>query len=64
MGREDVALLRERSIQLERRLAYVRRGDLACARWRQLDLENGTMRIESDKTDHARMFALNAGVVT
>jgi len=66
---EDLALLREQSIPLERRLAYgilhregLRRGDVAGLRWRQLDLENGTMRIESDKTDHARMFALNAGV--
>jgi integrase len=66
---EDLALLRERSIPLERRLTFgilhregLRRGDLACLRWRQLDLDNGTMRIESDKTNHSRMFVLNVGV--
>jgi integrase len=53
-----------------RRLLYgflhregVRRGDAEDLRWRQLDLVTGTLRIESDKTKHSRVFTLSAGVI-
>ena len=67
---EDATLLRTTKIPLYRRLLYgilhregLRRGDLAGLRWRQLDLDFGTLRIEIDKTDHARLIPLSPGVV-
>jgi integrase len=69
LASEDAALLAKTTIPLNRRLTYgilhregLRRGDLETLRWRQLDLEHGTLRIESDKTNHPRMFLLTAGV--
>jgi integrase len=66
---EDAALLRETAIPVNRRLIYgflhregLRRGDAERMRWRQIDLAFGTLRIESDKTDHGRMFLLDPGV--
>jgi integrase len=53
-----------------RRLLYgflhpegIRRGDAETLRWRLLDLVTGTLRIESDKTKHSRVFTLSAGVI-
>jgi len=70
LANEDAALLRQTAIPIYRRLLYgilhregIRRGDAECLRWRQIDFEYGTLRIETDKTDHGRMFLLNPGVV-
>ena len=67
---EDAALLATTTVPLWRRLIYgllhregIRRGDVECLRWRQLDLVLGTLRVEADKTDHARLFKLDRGVV-
>jgi integrase len=67
---EDAALLQTTTIPIHRRLLYgilhregIRRGDAAGLRWRQLDLNLGTLRIEDDKTDNSRMFTLDPGVV-
>ena len=70
MAAEDAALLGQTTVPLVRRLLYgflhregVRRGDAENMRWRQLDLELGTLRIEVDKTKHSRLFSLTPGVV-
>jgi integrase len=69
MPDEDSTLLANTAAPLLRRLFYgflhregVRRNDAATLRWRQLDLVRGTLRIEQDKTDHSRMWRLDAGV--
>ena len=56
--------------QRNRRLMYgflhregLRRGDAEHLRWRQIDFEFGTLRIEDDKTRSSRMFVMNPGVV-
>jgi integrase len=69
LPREDLQLMEAISVPLNRRLVYgflhregVRRGDAERLRWRQVDLELRTLRIESDKTQAGRLFMMNPGV--
>ena len=67
---EDAQLLGCRGVPLERRLAYgvlaregMRRSELGLLRWRDVDLERGRVRLDENKTDDPRAWALSADVV-
>lgn len=67
---EDAALVKCRDIPIERRLAYgilaregLRAGELSSLRWRDLDLERGRIRLDENKTDDPRAWALRDDVV-
>jgi integrase len=66
---EDAALMRCTAIPLERRLAYgilaregLRSGELEALRWGDLDLERGLVRLDENKTDDPRTWALRPDV--
>jgi len=66
----DEKLLRCAKVPLWRRLAYgildregMRRGELAGATWADFDLEHGIVRLDRNKTDDPRAWALDPGVV-
>ena len=66
---EDAKLLGEGAIPLVRRLAYgflaregMRKGELASLRWADLDLERGRVKLDENKTDDPRAWALDSGV--
>jgi len=67
---EDAKLLACATIPLERRLAYgildregMRASELERLRWRDLDLEHGRIRLDENKTDDPRAWALAPDVV-
>ena len=67
---EDAKLTGCAEVPLERRLAYgilaregMRASELACLRWRDVDLEHGRVRLDANKTDDPRAWALSADVV-
>jgi integrase len=66
---EDAKLIACRDVLLERRLAYgildregMRASELALLRWRDLDLEHGRVRLDANKTDDPRAWALSPDV--
>ncbi len=66
---EDARLLRCTSIPLGYRLFYGflhreggRRSETARLAWREVDLENGVLQMDVNKTDHARWWRLSEGV--
>jgi len=67
---EDAKLLGCRAVPLERRIAYgvliregMRAGELELLRWRDLDLAHGRVRLDENKTDDPRAWALSPDVV-
>jgi len=67
---EDAKLLACATVPLERRLAYgildregMRASELERLRWRDLDLEHGRIRLDENKTDDPRAWALSPDVV-
>jgi integrase len=67
---EDRKLLATTSIPIVFRVLYgfmaregMRREEAAALRWCQIDLERGSVRLDRTKTDEARAWALDAGVV-
>jgi integrase len=67
---EDRRLLATTSIDLPSRLLYgvlaregMRRGEAGNLTWGDLDLVRGTVRLDKNKTDDPRMWALDQGVV-
>ncbi len=67
---EDAKLLGCAAVPLERRLAYgvlsregMRASELASLRWRDLDLKHGRVRLDENKTDDPRAWALSPDVV-
>jgi integrase len=67
---EDVKLLCCAAVPLERRMAYgvlaregMRASELGSLRWRDVDLEHGRIRLDANKTDEPRAWALGADVV-
>ena len=66
---EDAKLLRCRKVPLERRIAYgiltregMRASELESLKWRDLDLEHGRVRLDQNKTDDPRAWALSPDV--
>jgi integrase len=66
---EDAKLIACRDVLLERRMAYgildregMRASELALLRWRDLDLEHGRVRLDANKTDDPRAWALSPDV--
>ena len=66
---EDRQLLADTTIPLCYRVLWgflhregMRRSEAAALSWRDLDLENGVVRLEQNKTDHARWWPLAEGV--
>ncbi|MBK8257017.1 MAG: tyrosine-type recombinase/integrase [Polyangiaceae bacterium] len=66
---EDRKLLSNGDIPLIRRLFYgfliregMRFGEASALRWADLDLDHGTVRLDTNKTEDARTWALDAGV--
>ncbi len=66
---EDRTLLACDRVPLAFRILYgflhregVRRGEAAALQWRDLDLENGTISLDENKTDHPRWWRLAPGV--
>ncbi len=66
---EDALLMRCREVLLERRLAYgilcregMRASELGTLRWRDVDLERGRVRLDENKTDDPRAWALSPDV--
>ena len=66
---EDAKLLACTTIAVERRLAYgilvregMRAGELAALKWRDVDLERGRIRLDENKTNDPRAWALRADV--
>jgi integrase len=67
---EDAKLLACTEIPIERRLAYgildregMRASELEDLKWRDLDLEHGRVRLDENKTDDPRAWALSPDVV-
>ncbi len=67
---EDAKLVGCSAVPLERRLAYgiltregMRASELALLRWRDVDLERGRVRLDENKTDDPRAWALSPDVV-
>jgi integrase len=67
---EDARLLGCVRVDLQRRLAYgilsregMRRSELSGLRWRDLDLDHGRIRLDVNKTDDPRAWALSPDVV-
>jgi integrase len=67
---EDLKLLQAERVPLLRRLFYgilhregMRREEAARLTWADIDLENGTISLDENKTDHARWWNLDAGCV-
>jgi len=67
---EETALLGNRKIPLGRRMLWgflaregLRLGEAMALRWVDLDLERGTVRLDVNKTDDPRMWALGRDVV-
>jgi integrase len=66
---EDGLLMRCKTVPLERRLAYgilcregMRASELSTLRWRDVDLERGRVRLDENKTDDPRAWALSPDV--
>ncbi len=66
---EDARLMACRAVPLVRRLFFgilqregMRREEAAGLRWRDVDLSRGVVRLDENKTDDPRAWALNAGV--
>ncbi len=66
---EDAKLLGCRDVLLERRLAYgilaregMRASELGTLRWRDVDLKHGRVRLDANKTDDPRAWALSPDV--
>jgi integrase len=66
---EDANLLACQAVPLVRRLFFgvldregMRREEAADLRWRDVDLERGRVRLDQNKTDDPRAWALDAGV--
>jgi len=67
---EDAKLTACRGVLLERRIAYgilcregMRASELVALRWRDVDLTNGRVRLDENKTDDPRAWALSPDVV-
>ncbi len=67
---EDAKLLSCNAVDLERRIAYgvlaregMRASELALLRWRDVDLKHGRVRLDENKTDDPRAWALSPDVV-
>jgi integrase len=67
---EDAQLVGCARVALERRLAYgilaregMRASELSSLRWRDLDLKHGRVRLDENKTDDPRAWALSPDVV-
>jgi integrase len=67
---EDAKLLRCVDVPLERRMVYgilaregMRASELERLRWRDVDLEHGRVRLDANKTDDPRAWALSPDVV-
>ncbi len=67
---EDAKLLACSTVPLEERVLFgflaregVRLGEALSLRWRDLDLERGVVKLDGNKTDDPRAWALDAGVV-
>jgi integrase len=68
--REDALLLGCRDVALERRIAYgvlaregMRAGELEALKFRDVDLEHGRVRLDENKTNDPRAWALSPDVV-
>jgi integrase len=68
---EDAKLLQCAGVPLERRLVYgilaregMRASELSRLRWRDVDLEHGRVRLDRNKTDDPRAWALSPDVVS
>jgi integrase len=66
---EDAKLLGCAAVLIERRMAYgilaregMRASELAALRWRDLDLQHGRVRLDANKTDDPRAWALSPDV--
>jgi integrase len=66
---EDAKLLAHAEIPLERRAFYgflaregMRRGEALALTWGDIDLEQGAVRLDANRTDDPRAWALSAGV--
>ncbi len=66
---EDAKLLACEAVPVERRLAYgilaregMRASELGALRWRDVDLEHGRLRLDENKTDDPRAWALSPDV--
>ncbi len=66
---EDAKLLSCKLVDLERRIAYgvlaregMRASELALLRWRDVDLKHGRVRLDENKTDDPRAWALSPDV--
>jgi integrase len=66
---EDALLMRCKQVLLERRLAYgilcregMRASELGTLKWRDVDLERGRVRLDENKTDDPRAWALSPDV--
>ena len=66
---EDAILMASKDVDLVRRLFFgvlaregMRREEAAGLRWRDLDLQRGMVRLDENKTDDPRAWALDAGV--
>jgi integrase len=66
---EDAKLLACRDVSLLRRMLYgflaregLRLGEALALRWTDVDLERGTVRLDENKTEDPRMWALDLGV--
>ena len=67
---EDARLLASIAVPLRHRLFYgflaregMRRGEAGALTWEDIDLERGALRLDENKTDDPRTWALDAGVV-
>ncbi len=67
---EDAALLACRTVPLGYRLYYGllhreggRRSETAALRWAEIDLENGVIQLDKNKTNHARWWKTGPGVI-
>ncbi len=67
---EDAKLLSCKGVPIERRLAYgilaregLRASELGSLRWRDVDLDHGRVRLDENKTDDPRAWALSPDVV-
>jgi integrase len=66
---EDAKLLRCAKVQIERRLSYgilaregMRASELSSLKWRDVDLDRGRVRLDENKTDDPRAWALSPDV--
>jgi len=67
---EDAALMKCSRIPIERRITYgilmregMRAGELSSLRWRDVDLKRGVVKLDENKTDDPRVWALSWDVV-